>query len=75
MVIKTVEQNESTKIDSHKNGQLMFERLRKAIQWSKDSFFKKWKSDIDMQKDESQPKSHALYKNDLKMNHNSKCKM
>lgn len=30
MVIKTIEQNESPKTDLHKNGQLMFQILRKA---------------------------------------------
>lgn len=60
MVIKTIEQNESPKTDLHKNGQLMFQILRKAKLNCKSNsveegqpFQKKWKSDIYMQKDKS----------------------
>lgn len=37
--------------------------------------FKKWQSDIYMQKIEHESKPHILDKNKLKMGHNSKCKM
>lgn len=33
---------ENTEIDSHKYGQLPFNKVAEASQWKKDSFFNKW---------------------------------
>ena len=52
-------------MDPQTDGQLIFDKAGKNIQWNKDSLFSKL--DSDMQKNEPGPLSYTIHKNKLKM--------